>query len=441
MIRLSDHFDYKRLLKFAFPSIIMMVFTSIYSVVDGFFVSNFVGKTSFAAVNLIMPILMILGCVGFMFGTGGGALIAMRMGEGKEKEANESFSLIIYVSIALGVGLAVLGFIFMRPMAAALGADGTLLDDCVLYGRIILLALPFYILQYEFQCLFATAEKPRLGLFITVASGCTNMVLDALLVAVFSWGLAGAAMATAFSQFVGGVIPLIYFARKNSSRLRLVKCHFDGQALLQATINGSSEFMSNIAMSIVSMLYNFQLMKYAGQDGIAAYGVLMYVSMIFQAIFIGYAVGTAPIVGYHYGAGNHEELKGLLHKSGKLIGVCAVAMFAAGMLLGRPLSKMFVGYDQNLLEITTRAFHVFSFSFLFSGFSIYGSSYFTALNDGLTSAAISFLRTLVFQVIAVLVFPLIWELDGIWFSIVAAELMAVVTTGVFLFAKRKKYGY
>ena len=441
MIRLSDHFNYKKLLQFAFPSIIMMVFTSIYSVVDGFFVSNFVGKTSFAAVNLIMPILMILGCVGFMFGTGGGALIAMRMGEGKDKEAKESFSLIVYVSIALGIVLAVLGVVFIRPMAAALGAEGTLLDDCVLYGRIILLALPFFILQYEFQCLFATAEKPRLGLFITVASGCANMVLDALLVAVFSWGLAGAAMATAFSQFVGGVIPLFYFGRKNSSRLRLVKCHFDGQALLQATVNGSSEFMSNIAMSLVSMLYNFQLMKYAGQDGIAAYGVLMYVSMIFQAIFIGYAVGTAPIVGYHYGAENHEELKGLLYKSGRLISVCAVAMFAAGMVLGRPLSRLFVGYDQGLLEITTRAFHVFSFSFLFSGFSIYGSSYFTALNDGLTSAAISFLRTLVFQVAAVLIFPLIWELDGIWFSIVAAEIMAVVTTGVFLLAKRKKYGY
>lgn len=440
-IKLSDHFDYKRLLRFALPSIIMMIFTSIYCIVDGFFVSNYVGKTAFAAVNLIMPLLLVLGCVGFMFGTGGGALIAKTMGERKQDKANEIFTLIITVSVLCGVVLAVLGFFLLRPVAEFMGAEGELLEQSIIYGRIILIALPFYILQFEFQCLFATAEKPKLGLYVTVASGVANMILDALLVGVIPLGVTGAAAATAISEFIGGVVPLVYFARKNDSRLRLVKFKFDGNVLLKTCTNGSSEFMSNVSMSIVSMLYNMQLMKYAGADGVAAYGVLMYVSMIFQAIFIGFAVGTAPIVGFNFGAQNTAELKGLLSKSLRIIGVCAVFMFAAGELFASPLGKLFVGYDDELLEMTVHAFSIFSFSFLFSGFSIYGSSFFTALNDGLTSAMISFLRTLVFQLAAVLLFPLIWELDGIWLSIVGAEVMSITATVLFLIGKRKRYGY
>jgi putative MATE family efflux protein len=440
-IKLSDHFTYRRLLRYALPSIIMMVFTSIYGIVDGFFVSNYAGKTPFAAVNFIMPLLLVLGCVGFMFGTGGSALIAKTMGERKENKANEIFTLIIVSSVISGVLLAVLGFFLLRPVAVLMGASGELLEQCIIYGRIILIALPFYILQFEFQCLFATAEKPKLGLYVTVASGVANMILDALLVAVFPLGIAGAAAATAISEFAGGVIPLIYFAKENDSRLHLVKFKFDGKALLKTCTNGSSEFMSNVSMSIVSMLYNVQLMKYAGEDGVAAYGVLMYVSMIFQAIFIGYSVGTAPITGFNFGAQNKEELKGLLSKSLRIIGICAVCMFAAGQFLSEPLGKIFVSYDDELLKMTVHAFGIFSFSFLFSGFSIFGSSFFTALNDGLTSALISFLRTLVFQLAAVLLFPLVWGLDGIWLSIVGAEIMSIIATILFLIAKRKRYGY
>ncbi len=440
-IKLSDHFDYRRLLRYALPSIVMMVFTSIYGIVDGFFVSNYAGKTPFAAVNLIMPLLLILGCVGFMFGTGGGALIAKTMGERKPDKANEIFTLIITVSAACGVVLAVLGFFLLRPVAELMGASGELLEQSLIYGRIILLALPFYILQFEFQCLFATAEKPKLGLYVTVASGVANMVLDALLVAVIPLGVAGAAAATAISEFAGGVIPLVYFSRENNSRLRLVKFKFDGKALLKTCGNGSSEFMSNVSMSLVSMLYNVQLMKYAGEDGVAAYGVLMYVSMIFQAIFIGYSVGTAPITGFNFGAQNKAELKNLLSRSLRIIFVCAVCMFAAGQLLAEPLGRIFVSYDAELLDMTVHAFGIFSFAFLFSGFSIFGSSFFTALNDGLTSALISFLRTLVFQLAAVLLFPLIWGLDGIWLSIVGAEVMSIIATLLFLIGKRKRYGY
>ena len=440
-IQLSDHFTRKRLLRFSLPSIVMMVFTSIYGVVDGYFVSNYTGKTPFAAVNLIMPFLMILGGVGFMFGTGGGALIAKTMGEGKAEKADKLFSMTVFASILCGLVLTAVGLLFLRPFARLMGAEGELLENSLLYGTINLIALPFYILQYEFQCLFATAEKPKLGLYVTVASGVANMVLDWLLVAVLPFGLAGAAAATAASQFIGGVFPLVYFARKNSSRLRLTRCRLELRPLGRICANGSSELMSNISMSLVSMLYNVQLMQYAGEDGIAAYGVLMYVSMIFQAIFIGYSVGTAPIVSYHYGAQNREELKSLLRKAIFIVAIAALCMFAAGELLAAPLSRLFVAYDEELLQMTTHAFAIFSFSFLFSGFAINGSSFFTALNDGLTSALISFLRTLLFQTAAVLIFPLLWGLDGIWFSIVAAEVMAVAVTIFFLLKKQKKYGY
>lgn len=376
-----------------------------------------------------------------MFGTGGGALIAKTMGEGKTDRARNLFSLIVYTSVVCGIVLAVLGLVLLRPVAAALGATGQLLEDSVTYGRVILLAVPAYVLQYEFQCLFATAEKPSLGLYVTIAAGLTNIVLDALFVAVFSLGLPGAAGATVLSQCVGGILPLIYFARPNSSRLRLGRTVFDRRALGRACVNGSSELMSNISMSVVSMLYNVQLLKYAGEDGVAAYGVLMYVSLVFQAVFIGYSVGTAPVVSYHYGAGGTEELKGLRRKSMVLIGAFAVVMFAAAFLLGTPLALIFVGYDQGLLGLTEHAFSIFSFSFLFSGFAIFGSSFFTALNDGLTSAAISFLRTLVFQIAAVLILPVFLEVDGIWVSTVAAEVMAVLVTLLFLRGKQKRYQY
>ena len=440
-IQLSDHFTCKKLLRFTLPSIVMMIFTSIYGVVDGFFVSNFVGKTPFAAVNLIMPFLMILGAVGFVFGTGGGALIAKTMGGGDHERARQLFSLFVGTTIVCGVALAVFGILFIRPIAAFLGAEGVLLDDCVIYGRLILLALPAYMLQFEFQSFFVTAEKPQLGLAVTVAAGVTNMVLDGLLVAVLALGLPGAAAATAISQCVGGIVPLVYFARPNSSLLRLTRTRVDCGALLRACTNGSSELMTNISMSLVSMLYNAQLIRYAGEDGVAAYGVLMYVNMIFLAVFLGYSVGSAPVISYHYGAGHPDELKSLLKKSLGIIGAFSVAMLAGAEALARPLAAVFVGYDAGLLALTLRGFVMYSFSFLFAGLAIYGSSFFTALGDGLTSALISFLRTLVFQVAAVLIFPLIWGIDGIWLSIVAAELMAAVVTALFLAGKRKQYHY
>ncbi len=440
-IQLSDQFNFKRLLRFTVPSVAMMIFTSIYGVVDGFFVSNFAGKTQFAAVNFIMPLLMIMGAVGFMLGTGGSALVAKTMGEGHNEKAKRLFSLFIYVAIILGIVIAVIGFIFIRPAASLLGAEGTMLDDCVLYGRIILVAVPFFIIQQAFQSFFITAQMPQLGLFVTLVAGGTNMVLDALFMAGFSWGVAGAAAATTISQMIGGIVPLVYFSRQNSSLLRLTKTKMDGKALLRACTNGSSELMSNISMSLVNMLYNFQLIKYAGEDGIAAFGVLMYVNLIFLAVFIGYSTGIAPVIGYHYGAQNKNELKSLRKKSFVIIGISSIAMLVFAEVLAKPLAGIFVGYDAGLMDLTTRAFRIYSFSFLFSGIAIFGSSFFTALNDGLTSALISFLRSLLFQVAAVLIFPIFWGIDGIWASIVAAELVAAVVTLLFIMIKKKIYQY
>ena len=438
-IKLSDHFTYGRLLKFTLPSIAMMVFTSIYGMVDGFFVSNFVGKTPFAAVNFIYPFLMVLGSLGFMFGAGGSALISRTMGTRDMEKANRIFSLIVYVALGTATVIAVLGILLIRPVAAALGAEGAMLDDCVVYGRIILAALPAFVMQMAFQNFFITAEKPKLGLVVTIASGVANMVLDAVLVIPF--GLVGAALATAISQVVGGVIPLIYFARPNSSLLRLGKTAFDGQALLKTLTNGSSELLSNASMSLVNMLYNIQLLKYSGENGVAAYGTMMYVNLIFLAIFIGYSIGTAPVVGFHLGAENDGELKSLLKKSMVIIGLSSAAMLVMGYLLARPLSMLYVGYDADLLELTVNGFYIFAISFPVAGYAIFYSGFFTALNDGLTSAIISFLRTLVFQIAAVLLLPLIFDIDGIWWSITVAEAMAVITGTVCLLAKRKKYRY
>lgn len=440
-IYLSDKFTYGKLLRFTAPSIIMMIFTSIYGVVDGFFVSNYVGKTPFAAVNFIYPFLMILGTVGFMFGTGGSAIVAKTLGENNEEKANRLFSFFVYISVALGAVIAVLAFIFIRPIAAALHAEGELLKNCVLYGRIFILGLPMYVLQMEFQSFFVTAGKPGLGFLSTVAGGLTNMIFDALFIVVFKWGLAGAAAATVMGQCVGGIIPLVYFFRPNTSLLRLGKTNFDGAALLKATTNGSSELMSNISMSLVSMLYNVQLIKYAGEDGVSAYGVLMYVNLVFLAIFIGYSIGTAPVIGYHYGAKNPAEIGSILKKSFVIIGISSLAMLGFSEAMAGPLSRIFVGYDPALYEMTVHGFRIFSFQFLFAGVSIFASSFFTALSNGGVSAMISFLRTLVFQTAAILLLPLIWKLDGIWISIVAAELVSFVVSLIYIAAKRKKYGY
>lgn len=440
-IKLSDHFTYKKLIRFTFPTVVMMIFTSIYGVVDGFFVSNFVGKTPFAAINLIMPFLMVFSAFGFMFGTGGSALVAKYLGEGEDNTANRLFSLLIYVSAGVGILFTILGLLLLRPVAISFGAEGAMLENCVKYGSIILPALTFFIFQNVFQSFFVTAEKPRLGLLVTVAAGVTNIVLDALFVAVFDWGLEGAALATALSQFVGGVIPLFYFSFKNNSLLKLGRAKVMCKDLLKVCTNGSSELLTNLSLSLVNMLYNQRLMEYAGENGVAAYGVIMYVNFIFISAFIGFSIGSAPIISFHYGAGNRGELRSLLKKSLRIIGFAGLLLVILAELTAPVLAKIFVGYDAKLFELTKTAFRLYSISFLIIGINIFSSAFFTALNNGAVSAGISFSRTLLFQVASILLLPLLFGINGIWLSITVAELMALAVSVICFTSNRKKYGY
>ncbi len=442
-IRLSDHFTFGKLLRFTFPTVVMMIFTSIYGVVDGFFVSNYAGKTAFAAVNLITPALMICGTAGFIFGAGGSALVAKTLGEGEKEKANSIFSLLVYTAFCAEIVLSAAGFAFIRPIAALLGAEGALQDNCVLYARIIFVSMPFFALQVMFHTFFSTAEKPKLGFWVTVTAGVINMALDAVLVISlpFEYKLAGAAIATAAAQFAAGAIPLFYFGRKNGSLLRLGRAEFDPKAIGKACGNGVSEFVSNISMSVVGMLYNLQLLKYAGENGVASFGVMMYVSWIFGSAFVGFCIGAEPLVSFHFGAQNRAELKNLLSKSLAVIGIAGAAMFVSAEAAAPLLAKIFVGYDRALFEMTVRGFRIIAFSFAVMGFGIFCSGFFTALNDGFTSAVISFVRTMIFECGAILLLPRLLGADGIWISVAVSELMALVLGFAFLAAKHKKYGY
>lgn len=440
-IQLSDHFTYRKLLRFTLPSIVMMVFTSIYGVVDGLFVSNFVGKGPFTAVNLVMPVVMIFGGLGFMFGTGGSALVAKTLGQGRRDQANRYFTMIAIATVGTGIVISALGAAFMRPICHWLRADAEIIDDCVLYGRILLGFNTAYMLQNVFQSFLITAEKPKLGLLATIAAGVTNMALDALFIAGFGWGVAGAAVATGLSQCVGGLFPLLYFLRPNNSLLRLRPVKLQLRPILQSCGNGASEVVSSVTSSIIGMVYNFQLLRFAGKDGVAAYGVLMYTEFIFVAVFIGYAIGSAPVIGYHYGAENTEELKSLLRKSVTLNLGSGIVMLGIAQALAMTLAHLFVGYDPALFSMTVHGFRIFTVAFVLLGLNIFFSSFFTALNNGVISAAISFLRTFVFKLSAVLVLPLLFKLDGIWWATVVAEVFAFLASGVFLLKNRRKYGY
>lgn len=440
-IQLSDHFSYSKLIKFTLPTIAMMIFTSIYGVVDGVFVSNCVGSDAFAAVNLIMPIIMILGSVGFMIGTGGSAIVSKTLGEGKKEKANEYFSMLVYLCVVSGVILSVIGIIFTGPIAVLLGAKGSIAKDCVTYGRTVFFMLTGLFLQNAFQSFLVVAEKPKLGLFVTLLAGFTNMFLDFLFVYVLWFGVFGAALATGISQFVGSVIPIIYFAGGKNNVLKLTKCRFNKDIIIKTCINGSSEMVTNMSMSLVNILYNMQLMKYIGTNGVVAYGIIMYVGFIFVGTYMGYAVGSAPVISYHYGAGNKDELKNLFKRSLTIIIVSSVVMTLIAEIIAGYLAGIFVSYDNNLLELTTEAIRIYAVSYLISGVNIFASSFFTALNNGVVSAVISFMRMFVFQIVMILLLPVVLGISGIWTAVIAAEVLSVVISVMFLVKNRKKYSY
>lgn len=440
-IQLSEHFTYGKLIKFTIPTIIMMIFTSIYGIVDGIFVSNCVGSDAFAAVNLIMPALMILGTIGFMIGTGGSALVSKILGEGEKEKANKVFSMLIYLLIIIGGILTIVGVPLVKPVAKLIGANGNILELCTTYGRTLLIFLIPFVLQNSFQSFLIVAERPTFGLIISIITGVINMILDFTFIYVFKMGVFGAALATGISQLIGGIVPLMYFARKNKSTLKLTKTKFEGKTILHACTNGLSEMLTNLSMSLVNMLFNMQLMKYAGADGVIAYGIIMYVGFIFTGTYLGYSIGTAPIISYHYGAKNTEELKNLFKKSIILITITSITMTLIAEILSKTLASIFVSYDLELLKITTRAIRIFSLSYIISGFNIYSSSFFTALNNGLVSAIISFMRTLVFQIAMIYILPIIWKIDGIWLAVTFAEVLSLIISIMFLITNKKKYHY
>ena len=440
-INLSEHFTYKNLIKFTLPTIIMMIFTSIYGVVDGIFISNVVGANSFASVNLIMPVIMIIGTIGFMIGTGGSAIISKTLSEGENKKANKQFSMLIYLEIILGIIFTIIALLVLEPVARLLGATEEMMSDCLIYGRILLIGMTAFILQNSFQSFMVVAEKPNFGLGIAIIAGLTNMVLDFLFIYMFKWGVAGAAIATITSQFAGAIIPMIYFARENDTMLKLGKTKFELHTIIKTCTNGSSEMVTNLSMSLVNILFNMQLMKFAGANGVAAYGIIMYVGFLFTGTYMGYSVGTAPIIGYHYGANNTDELKSLLNKSIKLLGIVAIIMTFLAEILAKPLASIFVSYDKELLKMTINAIRLYSLSYIISWFNIFASSFFTALNNGFISALISFVRTLVFQIVCILILPAIWELNGIWLSVVVAEVLSVFVSIICLIKNKSKYKY
>lgn len=440
-MEIAGNFTYSRLFKFTLPTIIMMIFVSLYNIVDGYFVSNYAGKTALASLNLAIPVLMILGAIGFIFGTGGSAIIAKTLGENDNLLANKYFSMIVYTNIILGIIFAILGIIYVEPIIKLFGADDVLLSNSVLYARTILFALPFFVTQTMFQTLFITAGKPKLGLFVTIFSGCINMILDYLLVGYFPLGLVGAAVATAISQGIGGIIPLIYFSFKNSSSLRLTKTNIDLKIIAKASVNGMSEMLSNISASIISMLYMWQLMRYAGENGVAAYGAVMYIQFIFVAILMGYSLGISPVISYNYGAKDVSELQNLFKKSLIIITTLGILLTSFAELFAQPLAQIFVGYDKTLLEITVHGCKIFYIAFLIAGFNVFGSAFYTALNNGIISGVISFARTFIFQCIAILLLPLFWGINGIWSAEFFAELFALILTTTFLIKTKKKYKY
>ncbi len=449
-IKLSEHFNYGKLFRFVLPSVVMMLFVSVYGIVDGFFVANYVGKTEFAALNLIFPLIMILGSVGFMLGTGGNAVVAKALGEGDNNRANRIFSMLVYTTVVIGVALSVIGILIARPVAELLANAEkdmseaeklVLIEHCVTYARTILAVLPAFMLQNAFQGFFVTAEKPRLGLIVTIVAGCGNMLFDALFIVVFNWGLFGAAAATALNQVVGGIIPLLYFGRKNDSLLRLGKTKFDAKLLGRVCFNGLSELMTNISLSAVGMIYNVQLMGLKSIAGVSAYGVLQYIGFIFVAVFLGYAVGCAPIIGFHYGAQNDAELKNVYKKSLIITGVASIVMTLIGFVFAEPLSAIFVRSDPELLALTTHGMKLNAFAFLACGFNIFGSAFFTALGNGGISLVISFSRTFVCQVIAVLVLPIFMGLDGVWWAFAIAEGVTLLFTVTLWILQRKRYRY
>ena len=440
-IQLSDHFTYKKLIRYSIPMIGVLILTSIYGVVDGLFISNVEGDIAFSAVNLILPGVMMFSSIGFMMGSGGAAIVSKTLGEGKKEKASQYFSMIVYFLIIIGIVCAILGCILTKQISSLLGASEKMEKYCIEYGRVLFLFLPFMMLQYMFQSFFAVAEKPNVGLLITLCAGITNAIGDYLLIVVFRLGITGAAVASGASMVVGSVPAIIYFAFKKDLKFKLVPTKFDWKALGHTMSNGSSEMVTNISMSFVNMLYNAQLMKYYGENGVSAYGVIMYVGFIFSGCYMGVSQAVAPVVGYNYGASNEEELKNVFKKSLIILAVMAIFLTGSAEALSKPLAYVLFSHNEELLKLTTYAIRLYAIGYTISWINIFGSAFFTGLNNGLVSAIISFGRMLVFQLATIFILPLIFDSTGLWLAMPVSEVFSLIVTVTFFITMRKKYNY
>lgn len=438
---ISERLNLPRLFLACVPMILMMISISIYSVVDGFFVSNFAGKIQFAAVNLIYPFIMVVGSLGFMMGTGGTALVAKKMGEGKTEEAKKLFFNCFVVTVALGVVFSSI-FVFLLPkIAEGLGADEAMLPYCVDYGRILILGITFFNLQNMFQPFFAASGRPGLGFAITIGAGVANIVFDAIFVAGAGWGCVGAAWGTVIGQVVGGFLPVIYYFAKNKSALRLVPAKMQWGAIFKMGANGLSEFVSQIAVSVLSMIMNVLLMKHYQENGVSAYGIICYVWLIFAATFIGLCMGISPRISYVYGEKNKPELRRLTQRALALFIFAGLFEFIMAEALTVPLSYAYAGYDEGLRQLTCHASFIYSIIYLALGINMFGSSFFTALNNGLVSALLSFARLMLFEAVSVYLCSLFWQGDGIWWGVVIGEALGFVMNFLVIFIHGKRYGY
>lgn len=441
-IELSGHYSVRRLLVSAVPSIVMILVTSLYSIVDGVFVSNFAGTTPFAALNLMWPAMQVVTVLGLMVGTGGSALVSKTKGEGDDKKADAIFSTLVRFTLILGVIMGALFFILTPQIARWLGAEGELLRQSIIYARICISVAPVFMIQMAFNSFFMAAEKPQLGTALSIASGITNIIVDAVLIVWLKMGIAGAAIGTASGMAVGGLYPIFYFSSKrNSSSLHLVKNTAEFRHVLKACSNGLSEYVGNIALSVVSICYNVQLMKYLGENGVSVYGILMYLGFAFASLFIGYNIMATPVIGYNYGAGNRPELKSLLNKSMGIVLTTGILLAGIVTALARPLATIFVSYDPELLDLAVRAIRIYFISFTICGINMFTSAWFTGLNNGIVSAVAAFTRTLVFELGAVFVIPALFGIDAIWAAVNVAEVLALILSAALILAFRRRYGY
>ena len=428
------------LLRFAFPTIVMMIFMGLYTIVDTIFVAQFVNTDALSSINIVCPIINITVGLGTMIATGGNAIVSRKMGAGENQEAKEDFTLLILTGAVIGFLILLGGTIWIDKIVYALGASDLLFPYCKDYLMVLFLFIPANILQTLFSNLFVTAGKPTLGLALAVLAGIANIVFDYVFIVLLQMGIKGAAIGTGIGYMIPSIIGTVFFLMKRSE-LHFCKPNMDASVLLKSCSNGVSELVSQCSAAVTTFLFNVTMMKLLGEDGVAAITVLIYSQFLLTTLYIGFSMGTAPVVSYNYGSGNVKQLKKTVRICFSFIAGISIFVFLFSLLGGESIAKVFAENNRNVFEITKNGFSIFSFSFLFSGCNIFSSALFTALSNGKASATISFLRTFGFITVSLLVLPRFLEVTGVWLAVPFAELFTLMLTVYLLCRHRKQYNY